>query len=159
MLISSTPPRTPAHPFERYAAVAAANGHNDVCTLGEIVAQPDSHISASEAEQAIVDSGGRGSTTTKREYYCRFETDEQSAVIPEWNENAEHIVKAIERPAHCTRWVAGDFGFSDLTFIVFAWTDWERARIVVEDELVFEGRGAITVGLAVLAKERELWGD
>lgn len=159
MLISSTPPRTPAHPFQHYTAVAEANGHIDKCTLDDIVAEPDSHISAEEAELAIIDSGGRDSTTTKREYFIRFETDAASAVIPEWADHVHAVVQAIEPPANRTRWVAGDFGFSDLTFIIFAWSDWERARIVVEDELVFEGMGAITVGTAVLAKEREIWGD
>lgn len=158
MLISSTPPKTPAHPFQYYSAVAAANGHDDVCTLDQVVAEPDSHITREEADEAIADAGGRASTTCKREYFCGFETDEQSAVIPEWAAHAEAIVKDIPPPEHRTMWVAGDFGFSDLTFIVFAWTDWEKARVVVEDELVFQGVGALTVGTQVLAKERELWG-
>jgi len=158
MILSSTPPKTPSHPFEFYAASAKASGAIDECTIDEVCADADSHISPTERDEAIADAGGRGSTTCKREYFCRFETDERSAIIPEWSAHADEVVKAIEPPAHRTRWVSADFGFSDLTFVVFAWTDWEKARIVVEDELVFEAKGAVTVGEAIVTKERELWG-
>jgi hypothetical protein len=159
MLLSSTPPATPAHPFQDYAAAADARGDIDVCTLDDVVAEPDSHISKEEAEDAIREAGGRDHTTCKREYFCRFETDEMSAVLPEWNAHRAYVAPdvAVEPPMHRTLWVAADFGFSDLTFAIFAWTDWERARLVVEDELVFEAKGALTVGHAIMRKEREIW--
>jgi hypothetical protein len=158
MILSSTPPKTPSHAFEGYAAAAKARGDIDECTIDEVCAEPDSHIKPSERDEAIADAGGRDSTACKREYFCRFETDEKSAIIPEWGAHADKICIHVDPPAHRTRYVAADFGFSDLTFVVFAWVDWERARVVVEDELVFEAAGAVTVGEAIVRKERELWG-
>lgn len=153
LIMASTPPVSPSHPFKNYAQVAEEVGAHDVCTIDDA-----EHISTEEREAAIEEAGGRGSTTCKREYYCEFIPDDGSAIVPEFHEHRARIVVPTERPVICDRYVAADFGFHDLTVVVFAYLDFDRAKLVVEDELVFRGKSALDVGDAVKRRERELWG-
>ena len=54
-----------------------------------------------------------------------------------------------------------DIGIQDLTVVLFAYYDFIKARLVVEDEICMNGPQMTTdkLALAIKAKEKELWGD
>jgi hypothetical protein len=153
LIIASTPAASPAHPFKTYALAAKEAGNYEECTLLEA-----EHIPQHEKDDAIEEAGGRGSPTCEREYFCDLEiTDHDRAIVPEFQEHAEFVCVPWERPDAMDRYVAADFGFHDLTVVLFAYLDFERAKLVIEHELVFQGKSALDVGDAIKRTERELW--
>lgn len=104
--------------------------------------------------------GGYDSVDFKREYLNIMITDENYAVIPEaTKELMDLIVKENRRPPYFDSYVSMDIGVKDLTFLVFAYYDFMTGKVIIEDELIFKGRGFTTNILAnsVERKERELW--
>ena len=156
LVMSSTPPDSPEHPFKYYAiaAIAANDNSYDTCTLDEV-----EHISEAQREDAIVKAGGRGATTCKREYFTLFVTDEKRAVVPEFQVHKAHIVREVERPRHFDCYTVIDTGFNDLSVCGFGYYHFALAALVIEDELVLRHMSGAATGRLVLAKERELWGD
>lgn len=155
MLISSTPAASPAHPFTRLCAEAAANDDSYVHRTIEDA----SHISEEVREEFIAEAGGRDSSTCRRELYAENVTDESRAVYPEFMAARPFIVEEVERAPYYDAYVVGDAGFHDLTVLLFAWWDFEHARIVIEDELVMRRKTSRVIDDACAAKERELWGE
>lgn len=154
MWLSSTPPESPAHPsvavFEECKAAGAIAHH----TLW--VTEP--YYGRDRIEEFIREAGGEGSTTADREYYAKVVPDAKRAIVPEFSKHEDLIVRESERPKYCFKYTVGDFGFNDLTVVVFAYYDFERAKIVIEDEVVAERESSMTVANLVVAKEDELWG-
>lgn len=152
IILASTPPVSPAHPFAaRYVTDATAAGAIVRRTIYEMP-----HIPREKADEYIAEAGGPESTTARREYMAEIVIDESLAIVPEFHKARSEIVRVTE-PAHWRDWyVVGDFGFEDLTVVLFVWYDFERARIVVEDEIAMQGASGLDVGHAVAAKEREL---
>ena len=81
------------------------------------------------------ESGGKESTSSQREYYCQFVTDQESAVLPEFDQKTEaEIVADMKRPDHFNVYGAMDPGFSDYTGYVTGYYDFLKAAYVVENE-------------------------
>lgn len=154
ILLVSTPPRTPAHPFFNYCQRAEDSSAYLKRTIYDAP-----HISPSMIEEYCRESGGVNSTTWRREYLAEFCTDEESAVIPEFSKNKTHLVGEVERPSHFDCYVSMDVGFSDLTFAVFAYYHFELGKIVVEDEAVATRCTSDEINSMVEAKQQSLWGD
>lgn len=153
MLLSSSPPESPEHPFRGFALEAEERGAYMHATVYDAP-----HLSREAIERAMVEAGGEQSDTWVREYLARFVVDITRAVLVEFDALEEHIVGAVEPPSHRDRYVVGDLGYSDLTVILFAYFDFLRARIVVEDELVLRRPTSDTIHREVARKEFELWG-
>ena len=93
----------------------------------------------------------------RREYLCEIIRDKDSVVIPEFDPKKEmEIVKAMERPPFYDAYTSGDVGFRHLTVYLFAYWDFKKATLVVEDELVMNGPEMTTEKLAQRIKEKEL---
>lgn len=155
IFVPSTPPLTPAHDLSEVRKVAVESGLYARYTIDDL-----DHVTA-EAKARLIDEITRmegGETAVLRELYCEYVTDESMAIIPEMREARPFIVEAFERPEFFDCYVAADFGFSDLTVVLFAYYDWSRAVLCIEDELVFKGKSAITVGRATTEKRVALWG-
>lgn len=161
IFIPSTPPLTPAHDLKALRDRCYESGAYARYTIDEC-----DHITEEDRLKIIRDIYEQegGETAVQREAYCEYVTDETMAIIPEMRAAMARpgdasIVVEWPRPTHFDCYVSGDFGFSDLTAIGFWYLDWERACLVQEDEIIFRGAGAMTVGLAIMRKRRELWGD
>jgi hypothetical protein len=153
MVLASTPAVSPVHPFTTMAQEMRGSADYDECTLEEA-----EHIGADAKASAIEDAGGRDSPTCKREYFCALDvTDTDRAIVPEFQQHREKIVVPWKRPDFMDRYVSADFGFHDLTVVLFAYLDFENAKLVIEHELVFQGKSALDVGDAVKRTEAELW--
>lgn len=152
----STPPESAMHPSVRTideCRIAGDFSHHDIW-----ITEP--YYGRDRIEAFLDEAGGKDSTTAQREYFARIVTDASRAVLPEFTREFEHIVCDLPVPPRCYKVVAADFGFRDLTVVVFAYYDFDRARIVIYDEVVAEAQSALEVGRRVHAKERELgWDD
>lgn len=157
LILSSTPPKTPAHDFVTYALKAEAEGNYAKYTIHE-AGYPKDLIELFKKE-----AGGENSTTWRREYLCEFVVDAESAITPEWSD--QYVVE-YPRPSpalfpHLYRYVAMDIGVRDFTAVLFGYYDFPKAKIIVEDEIIINGPYMTTDKLAkaIREKEKELWGD
>jgi hypothetical protein len=152
ILIGSTPPRTPAHPFKRQCQDAMMNGAYIKRTIYDAP-----HINEGMIEEYMYESGGKDSTTWKREYLVEFVTDENLAIVPEWSRlmrggSSHPLVMEWARPKYYNCWVVADVGFNDLTAIGFFYVDFASGKIVLEDELYMVRTRSDAVNAKVRAK-------
>lgn len=100
-------------------------------------------------------------TRAKREYYCKWVTEAEEAVVPEYAASANaarpQCYTALPPPPfrHC--FTAMDPGMKDNTGILFGYWDWLNQRLVIEDEWLKPNAGTPVVAAAIKAKEDELW--
>lgn len=87
-------------------------------------------ISPRAKAKAIRQAGGRGSAICEREYYCEQVRDLESHVIPEFDERL-HVVE-VAKPKYAIAVVGADPGMQDLFGEVWAYWDFDAARLVVE---------------------------
>ncbi len=168
ILLATTPPRSPGHDSTTIYEDLASRGAAVKFTLLDNPRVPD-HVKAeflleagekAEDCEGILKGGMKPKTTTAlREYWCEFVTDAASAVLPEFDEKAEkEMVKAGHRPPYFDAYVAMDPGFQDRTALLFAYWDFSRARLVIEDEALLHKASTLEIAGAIERKERELWG-
>ena len=108
LLLSSTPPESPAHPFTMQAMQAQVEGNYEHRTIYD-----NPLIAPEKIEQYARECGhgdlevGFASTTWRREYLAQFVTDSESAVIPEFTEDrAKNLVMEVPWPEYFDAYVA-----------------------------------------------------
>ena len=153
MLMVSTPPLTPAHPFRLFAAEAEQRGAYMQRTL-----YTAPHISKEQVDAYAMEVGGHDSVDWRREGLAEFLVDPTLALVPEFSTVEKEIVEVRDLPTHYDRYVVCDLGYVDLTFIVFAIYDFLAGVMYVVDELVLERTTSDGIQREVARKERELWG-
>lgn len=99
---------------------------------------------------------GRKSTQFRREYGCELVTESERAVLPEFN--IELHVKQSKRPEFYDGYTVLDLGMTDLTHCLFAYYDFERATIVVENEVVRQYVTVSQLAPEIYETEKRLWG-
>lgn len=159
IVLGSTPPTTPAHPFTALKEEAERRGaymHLDVYSNPGLTPQ--------QIAAYCEECGGPQSATFLREGLALFVTDPEKAIVPEWAQlgadglqNSRAIVGTVPRPAYFDAYVVGDLGYVDLTVILFAYWHFDLALIVVEAELVLQRSTSAQIQAGVDAIERELW--
>ena len=158
IILASTPPRSPSHPYiTRYVNKARIEGNLVTMTIYD-----NPYIAEDELNKIIEESGGIDSTDFQREYRCVIVKDENYAIIPEFNHSTKaSIVKEWERKPFYDAYVAMDIGVNDLTVVLFAWFDFLANKIIVEDEYVINGQRFNTNTLAdgIKRKESEVFID
>jgi hypothetical protein len=148
----TSPPVSPAHPFVDIYRECERAGRSDHRTI-EVA---EKYIGRPEIERLVEAAGGRESVAARREYYAEIVTDATRAIVPEARDD---MFVERERPEYCNKYVVGDFGHIDLTVVLFAYYDFMRGKLYVEDELVLERASAAPIADAVLAKEKQIWAD
>ncbi len=155
ILVLSTSPESVGHEFVGLCGDAIANGGYIKRTLDD-----NRDLTDKEKEDYIREIGGkqgRKSSAVKRELYCEFVIEAERAVVPEFDE-ATHVGE-VEAPPYRDRYMMIDLGFDDLTHSLYGYWHFEKACLVIEDEIA-ENR-ALTPNVAknISAKEKSLWGD
>lgn len=155
MLVASTPPASPAHPFVAMIQQAEAEGAYMHASVRE-----SPLLSPEEIDIYCRDLGGPTSSKWLREGEARIVVDETRAVLPEWQglEAAGVLVQDVERAEFFDAYVAADLGYLDLTVVLFGWWDFRRTRLVIEDEVVLERTTSTEIQKRAAAKEDALWG-
>lgn len=168
LLLSSTPPTTPSHPFVR-VFIEQAKLHKAYCSMTimdvlEAIKDDPPHLQHLNSE--IVEelrlgyAGGDTNPTWRREYMVEIITDTTYAVVPEFNEQAEkEMVKETSIPSYYDAYTSMDPGLVDNTGVLFAYLDFQNAQLVIEDEYLANGNEVTSENIAQVIRDKEkiLW--
>ena len=162
ILMTSTPPRSPAHESYKIAMAHKESGRYHLSTVWDnprrTKAQHDAFFQQMAEAKGIGLEEFYSSTTFRREYLGEFIADEERSVIPEWSQALEkHLTKPLLRPQFCDKYVSLDIGWKDGMAALFAYWDYRNARLVIEDEYLSFKQTSKDVTEAIKAKEIELW--
>ncbi len=154
-LYLSTPPVSPGHPFVDLYEAAAAIGRSE---HGTIYDNPrltpegiERVIERAAAEKQTPVEKFKKSTYFRREFMAEICLDSELAVVPEFPEVRESIVVERERPPFYDLYASCDPGMDDLTGILFAVTDFRRAKLLIEHELLLTKANTGTIAEEYLA--------
>ena len=129
IILPSTPPTTPDHPFKRYAEEAKAVGAYQHFTIY------DAGYSEEEIDRiASKIPGGKKSTYFRREYMAEFIVEEELQIIPEWK---KEYIKEIDKNDFFQFYtiVEGlDIGYRDFTAWLMGYYDFANTRLIIEYE-------------------------
>lgn len=154
IFMASTPAKSPVHDFTTYCLEAEAQGRYEHRTIYDAP-----HITDDIAAEFMLESGGEMSSDWRREYLAEVVVDEDSAVLPEFTRKADDIIQEVPTPPFRDCYVSIDAGFHDLTVALFAYYDFPNARLVIEDERVFQHAHSAEIAPVILDTERALWGE
>lgn len=166
IILSSTTPPKPDHEFVAYMKQADADGRLIRRTIYDAmendVNSDHEHRITPEIIASITSSlrGGENADSFKTEYLCLVNKNSDNSVLPEFTQEIQkETVIEWRRPIFCDKYVTMDIGFSDCTAILFAYYDFDHAKLVIEDEIVIKGKDVHSRNVAALvrAKEEELW--
>lgn len=156
IVLASTPPEEPDHEFIEFLEIAEQENLLTKKTLY------DNPLLSKEVKDSILNKfiGGASNPNFRREYLCDIIRDENRTVIPEFDDElCEKIVREYNKPPFYTPYVAMDLGFKDLTVVVFGYYDFKNDKLIIEDEIVKEGKDLKLDKFSeeILQKEEMLW--
>lgn len=169
IILSSTPPISPDHPFKRMAEQAELDGNYIKKTIKD-----NPMISEEVKRQYMKEAGGADSISWRREFLAEFLIDENEAIIPEANEaKVIELIKTVVpyqqntyttegqtmRPMFFDCYTIADLGYTDNTGILFGYWDFPNARLVIEDEALFNKPNTQKIADVIMQKEFVLWGE
>lgn len=152
LILESTAPTEPDHDFDRvFVPDAERRGAYQFGTIDDNLV-----LSPEEKEKALREAGGRDSPRCQREYYGVRTRDPVRVLVPEFDWD-RHVVAPDYVPPYAHCYVGIDAGMRDMLGVVWAYWDFERAKLVVQKS--FAERNVTTTPVADLIKksERELW--
>ncbi len=159
MIVQSTSPESVGHEFVGLCEESIRNESYHKFTIFDNPRLTD------QERQARVEamSGKKGeeawrATSVRREFLCEFVTELERAVIPEFMPDI-HVIDEYARPEFVDCYTFMDLGLVDLTHALFCYWDFERAVMVVEDELAMQYTRTAEVAEKVKKKELDLWGQ
>ncbi len=150
LILPSTPPVTPDHPFKRYAENAKAVGAYSHFTIY------DAGYPEAEVEQLIKDMGGKDSTDCRRELFAEFVVDSTLHIVPEWD--SVKYIQELEKDDYFQFYqlVEGlDIGYRDFTAFILGYYDFLKGQVVIEYEFAVRENDFTTKLLAEGIKECE----
>lgn len=161
MLLLSTPPSKTDHDYTAIYHECKEDGN-----LSEFTIYDNAKIMADAAlfETYVRESGGKDSTHWQREYEVKFVTDTNKIILPEWHDWKERNTYVPEINDKFKFWhkhVSMDLGFKDFTAMIYGYYDFERAKLVIQRDMVIVGEDVTSASIAntTLAIENELWGE
>jgi len=168
LVLASTPPVSPEHDFVQiYMLDAQMNNayiKKTIYDYLEDVKNDPPHlknrITLVELEAIKAATGGGESVAFRREYLCETVTDSDTAIIPEFDDALKtKIVKDSPMPEQFESYVSMDIGYEDFHAVLFAYYDFVRNKLVIQDEIIIKGRDTNTEKLskAIKQKEHQLW--
>jgi PBSX family phage terminase large subunit len=158
IILASTPPRSPSHPYiTQYLNRARIEGN-----LVTMTVRDNPYIDDQELDIIINQYHDKEKDPEfRREYMAEIIIDDNYAIIPEFTKYKENIVKEWKRAPFYDGYVAMDIGVKDLTVVLFGWFDFLSGKIIVEDEFVLNGQKFNTNSLAdgIKQKEKDTFSD
>jgi hypothetical protein len=163
MVLASSPAAEPGHEFTRIAEAAEVTGNYVNRTIHDNPRLTPERI----AEYIAEDANDEGMTveeyiltdTFQREYLAKRVVDRTLTGIPEWADVSGELLVERVRPAFWDAYVGLDYGGADPHAALFAYLDFERQVLVVEDEVLLrDGENTAQLAEAIQEKERALWG-
>lgn len=163
IILSSTTPTDPDHEFIDHMSLAEKNDAFIKKTIMDAVReqqQDEKPRITMEIVSEIIASlpGGEKSDAFRTEYMCELIFNSSDAVLPEWTEEMQReCIKDVPRPIFADNYVAQDIGFVDMTVVLFAYWNFDLAKLVIEDEYVQQQGTTSQLANNIKKKEKELW--
>ncbi|MBA3755046.1 MAG: hypothetical protein H0X02_01925 [Nitrosomonas sp.] len=151
---ASTPPPDLGHAYYEEREVAKRKNR----FVSKIIYDNES-LSPEELQIIIDESGGIESIPFRRERLCEDVGDPEMLVIPEFSETENVVDDDYPTPGFPVYYVGGDSGADDNTALLFAWYDFLKNEVVIDDEYVQNGRTSREITDFAKAKELEIWGE
>lgn len=139
VIMASTPSKEPDHPFMvNYVEPYRASGW---LVEYDIFSNP---LITDKIREKIVSRFplGEEDPEYQREYLLKTRVSNSLMVIPEWYDIKDDVIVSSERPVYADNYVSMDPAVSDGTGIIFAYYDYVREKLVIEDELFLGGEGS-----------------
>ena len=150
ILFITTPPVSPDHDFVEFYQRAEKTGSSVKFTIFD-----NPLLSKERIAELCEEAGGAQSSTWKREYLCEFVTDTNLAIVPEWKDSYALEVPRDDYFKFYHKYTALDIGSVDYTAAVFAYYDFRKGKLVIEDESHIHGPTMTTDTLANLIRTKE----
>lgn len=160
-ILSSTPPRTPAHDFYLIAKECEELGYYSKFTIYD-----NKSLTTDLIEKYAKEAGGFDSSTFLREYLCQFCTDENTVIIPEFDKKYIISIPEFEKMkqnnpyyVYFHKYTSMDLGVKDFTALLYGYYDFNEAVLYIEDEKHLNGPKLTTEILAndIREAEQRLW--
>lgn len=155
IIMASTPSRSPDHDFMQFMKEAELQDRFIKKTIFD-----NPRLSKKDIDGLAEALGGYDSVDFRREYMVEKITSEDDAVVPEFNKEIQlQTIKEWKRPDFYDAYESMDIGVTDLTVVLFGYYDFREAKLIIEDELVYQGKKMLTDSLAegIRQKEAALW--
>lgn len=152
-IFMSSPAADLAHPYYEHMEKAIAEKRFIQKTIYQ-----NETLTEEKIQEIIKEVGGPHTAAWRREYLCQPVSDPERLVIPEYKAEIHDIEDDEVRPQFCTKFVGADFGWNDHTALLFAYWDFERRKLVIEDEHLVAGENSENIAKVAKSKEIELWG-
>lgn len=154
VILISTPPSSPDHPFSDYCQRAELEGCYSHFTIYD-----NPMVTPEMIEELIKESGGVDSVTWKREYLAQNVVDANLAIIPEWKDLYAEVEEETEYNQFYHNYEGMDLGVKDFTAVLFGHYNFKGAYLYIKDELTMNGPAMTTITLkdAILNKEKEVF--
>lgn len=168
ILLATTPPRSPGH--ESATIYEDLAGQNAVARFS---IRDAPHLSLDAKCAALIEAGEKPArvadillgtaepetTTARREYFCEFVTDASLAVVKEYPEARQEVLRPWPRPAYFDAYTAMDPGMKDRTGLLFGYVDFSQRKLIIEDESLLSGPNTAQIASTIKGKEGALWPD
>jgi hypothetical protein len=155
---ASTPPPNLGHVYYDEREIAAKKSRLITKTIYDNEA-----LTKEELQEIIEECGGIHTPSFRRERLCEQVADPDMLVIPEFvdsmGEGGNVVPNDYPRPEFFTPYVGGDSGADDFTAMLFGYYDFSKNEIVVENELVLNGKTTEEIIENARIIERDLWGE
>lgn len=155
VILASSSPNTPAHPFLDFVQKAEFEGSHSKFTIYD-----NPMLDEATRQRLMDESGGPLSTTWRREYLCEHCTDDELSIVSGWNPEYEQDVPRDQYYGFYHKYVSMDLGVKDKTAAIFGYYDYAKAKLIIEDEFALHGPTLTTEKIkdAVVDKQNALWG-
>lgn len=155
LILISTPPESPLHPFtDKYIREAINGGYYYTTTYKTNPLLKTDYL---RHLLTVLYPGGEANPRFRREYMADYGVaDPEKRVVREWNpeENDAWFETYAGPPSTVRPYTFLDYGYTDPCGIIFGYFDWQETVLVIEDEFFKSQCVADDVGRAVKEKER-----
>jgi len=153
-ILASTPPVEPEHDYVDIYQEATEEGN-----LVEFTIHDNKSITPEILQIYMKEAGGETSAAWQREYLCKFVTETEKFVIPEWKEQYITVPDKTEYYSFFHKYTSLDTGVRDFTAVLYGYYNFKAAQLIIEDEFTINGPQMTTDILAKKIKEQEkvLW--
>jgi hypothetical protein len=151
IVIMTTPPEIPNHPVKAYYERAKSVG----CLEVRDIYHSDIPESKRDEMRGRMEAMPGGEVAWQREMECKWIVDQSRLIIPEWRQEYVQCLAHDKFFEFYHKYNALDTGVRDFTVNLYAYYDFRRACLVVEDETVLKNEEVRTDLLAAAIKMTE----
>lgn len=151
IIIMTTPPELPNHPVKAYYLRAKAS---KCLAVYDIYNSDIQALKRDEMKRRMLAMPG-GDLAWQREMECKWVVDTTRLIVPEWDNKYVEVIPHDEFFQFYHKYNSLDTGVRDYTANAYAYYDFRRGCLVVEDETVLKNEEVRTDILAACIKSKE----